>query len=69
MDCQRPRFLPKMENFGFATKIIPRVVNSFALIKTARCSKRLCQCGERMDRFIRCVIQALKRAVLGEKII
>ena len=40
MDCQRPRFLPKMENFGFATKIIPRVVNYFALIKTARCSWR-----------------------------
>ena len=56
MDCQRPRFLQKMENFGFATKITPRVVNCFALIKTARCMKRLCQYGERMDRFIRCVI-------------
>jgi hypothetical protein len=36
MDCQRPRFLQKMENFDFATKITPRVVNYFALIKTAR---------------------------------
>jgi hypothetical protein len=51
MDCQRQRFLQKMENFGFATKITP-----IALIKTARCTKRLWQCGERMDQFIRCVI-------------
>jgi hypothetical protein len=56
MDCQRPRLLQKMENLGFATKKTPRVVNSFALIKTARCTKRLCQCGERVDQFIRCVI-------------
>jgi hypothetical protein len=54
--ASRPRLLQKMENLGFATKNTPRVVHSFALIKTARCTKRLCQCGEGMDQFIRCVI-------------
>jgi hypothetical protein len=50
-------FLQKDGKFWICNKNNPNgVVNSFALIKIASCRKRLLQCGERMDQFIRCVI-------------
>jgi hypothetical protein len=52
-----PAFLQKDGKFWLCNKNNPNgVVDSSALIKIASCTKRLLQCGEQMDQFIRCVI-------------